>query len=196
MYPSRSTTAPTATQASWQDARLVGFATRAELDVARARLDAMLPCPATERLPLMRAFQRVLAVPAIAPADLPPHARARHDGYAVPAAATFGSSTYNPLSLDVGCSVTAGEAMPVGADAVLPFAAVSVIGATIEITEPVAPGEGVLPAGFAWRRGETVVPHATASPRWIWRARPKPGSKRSRCIAAPRCGCSSPGPRQ
>lgn len=155
MHGSRSTTAP---PAPWQDVRLAGFAARVELDLARARLDAMLPPPALERRPLGQAVGRVLAVAAVAPADVPPQARARHDGYALAAAATFGSSTYNPLALGAGCAVTSGEAMPAGADAVLPFAAVAVHGATIEVTEPAAPGQGVLPAGFAWRCRETIVP--------------------------------------
>lgn len=155
MHGSRSTTAP---PAPWQDVRLAGFAARVELDLARARLDAMLPPPALERRPLGQALGRVLAVAATAAADVPAQARARHDGYALAAAATFGASTYNPLALGAGCAVAAGEAMPAGADAILPFVAVAVHGGTIEVSEPVAPGQGVLPAGFAWRCRETIVP--------------------------------------
>ena len=142
----------------WQDVRLVGFATRVELELARARLDALLPEPTAQTVPLGDALGRILAVSATAPCDLPPLPRARIDGYATTAAATFGASAYNPLELPHALSpVTAGEPMPAGADAVLPFGAVTASGAMLEAMEPAAPGDGVDAKGAAWRRGLTVA---------------------------------------
>ena len=104
----------------------------------------------------------MLAAPATAAADLPPWSRARVDGYALDAAATIGASPYNLLELRLDATgpalrIAAGEPMPPGTDAVLPFSAASASGGTLEIAEPVAPGDGIEPAGSVWRQGEIVV---------------------------------------
>ena len=163
MHPSPTKMAPTVASAAWWDVRLVGFAARSELEAMHGRLDAMVTQLAAGPVPLDEALGRVLAAPATAAADLPPRARARVDGYALDAAATFGAGPYNLLELRLDAAgpatrIAAGEPMPPGTDAVLPFAAASTGDSTLEIAEPVAPGDGIEPAGSVWRQGGMVVP--------------------------------------
>jgi len=122
-------------------------------------LDALLPEPRTERVPLGAAIGRAVAASALAPAELPATPCARIDGYALTAASTFGASSYTPLEPSGGLvEVVAGAAMPPGSDSVLNYGAVAGTAERIEIVDPVAPGEGVMPAGSLWTTGATVIP--------------------------------------
>ena len=144
---------------AWRDVRRVGFAARTELDRARAALDALLPEPRTERVPLGAAIGRTVAASGLASAKLPTTPCARIDGYALAAASTFGASSYTPLEPSSGVvEVVAGAAMPPGSDSVLGYGAVAGTADRIEIVDPVAPGEGIMPAGGLWTTGATVVP--------------------------------------
>jgi molybdopterin molybdotransferase len=162
MHALPMTTAPEAARAPWHDPRLVGFATRTPLAVAQACIDALVGMTDEEEVALADALGRVLARPVVAPADLPPVARARVDGFAIQAAATFGAGPYNPIDLPLAgrsaTSVASGNPLPADADAVLPFALATTRGDTIEITEPVAAGDGVEVAGGGLRRGDEVLP--------------------------------------
>jgi molybdopterin molybdotransferase len=69
------------------------------------------------------------------------------DGWAVSAEGTVDGTAYSPAPLPGAQSVDAGEAMPPGTDAVVPAEAIALRGGVPEAVAPVAPGEGVLPAG-------------------------------------------------
>ena len=143
----------------WRDVRGIGFAGRIELEQARAMLDALLTEPCAEPVPLDAAIGRTTAAAALAPLDLPARLSARSDGYALPATATYGASSYAPIETCDGLvEVAAGAAMPAGSDAVLGYGAAVVTAGRVEIVEPVAPGEGVMPAGGLWAAGATVIP--------------------------------------
>jgi molybdopterin molybdotransferase len=134
-------------------------------------------CTGAETVPLAGALHRVPVAPVTAPHPLPGFARSTVDGYAVRAADTYGVSEGLPGYLDVAGAVQMGTepevtvgpgmvaVMPTGG--VLPPGADSVImveytqeamPGTIEVTRPVAPGEGVVRADEDAAIGAELVP--------------------------------------
>jgi molybdopterin molybdotransferase len=114
------------------------FQSTISLDEARAIVDsAIRPVDGVERVPLAEARGRVLAVDAVADADVPPFSRAAMDGYAVRSEDTSGASRATPRTLHSieevftgqvpqrtvrrgECTAVAtGAPMPAGADAVV-----------------------------------------------------------------------------
>jgi molybdopterin molybdotransferase len=128
------------------------------------RLDA-------ERVPVERAFGRVLAEPVRAGIDLPPFPSSAMDGYAVRAADTAGA----PVRLDVADaiaagspasrSLVAGEAMPIstggvvpdGADAVVPVELTRQADGRVEVGQRVDSGSNVRPRGGDVTAGQVLV---------------------------------------
>lgn len=91
------------------------------------------------------ALGKTLAADAKAAEGRPKTAIALRDGFALSADQTTDASSYAPAPLSPApVRVDAGDALPAQADAVAPLDAVSAQGAALA---PVAPGEGVLPAG-------------------------------------------------
>ena len=107
-------------------------------DALRRILDLCPPLPA-EAKPLHEAVGQVLAQPAIAPFDIPPHDNTAMDGYAVQADSTNGASESAPVRLTVigelaagalydgsvgpgsAVRIMTGAPMPDGADSIVPF---------------------------------------------------------------------------
>lgn len=84
-----------------------------------------------------------LAEPLASRSDLPVQPLALRDGWAVASDEVVGASGYSPISLaQPPRRITIGQALPPGADAVLPLEAVTEIGGVAEVTEGAAPGEG------------------------------------------------------
>ena len=82
---------------------------------------------------------------------------ALRDGWAVNAEDTRDAGPYAPLALQPSpqrCDAFA--ALPPGADAVASLDAVSVAGGIMQITVPLAPAEGVLPAGGDVEAGDIL----------------------------------------
>ena len=136
---------------------------------------------AAEAIPLSEALHRVPAAPVTAPHPLPGFARSTVDGYAVRAADTYGVSEGLPGYLDVAGVVRMGAEPEVtvrpGTVAVMPTGGVLPPGAdavvmveytqeampgTIEVTRPVAPGEGVVRADEDAAAGAELVPAGRA----------------------------------
>ena len=130
-----------------------------------------------ETVPLAGALHRVPLAPVTAPHPLPGFARSTVDGYAVRAADTYGVSEGLPGYLDVAGAVRMGTEPEVtvgpGTVAVMPTGGVLPPGAdavvmveytqeampgTIEVTRPVAPGEGVVRADEDVAAGAQLVP--------------------------------------
>jgi len=83
----------------------------------------------------------------------PAAALALRDGWAVRSELTADAGSYAPAPLPGASWVDAGAPLPSGADAVAPPDAVSVRDGRAEALAPIAPGEGVLPAGTTvWLR--------------------------------------------
>jgi molybdopterin molybdotransferase len=146
------------------------------LDEARALIDgAIASLRRTERVPLVHANGRVLAVDIVADRDVPPFARAAMDGYAVVAEDTFGASRHDPKTLRVVGKVYTGEVptegvgareaaeiatgapMPEGADAVVMVEETERTGADVRIFTPVYPRQNVGRQGADIARGQTVL---------------------------------------
>ena len=133
------------------------------------------PLLAAEEVALAEAVGRVLRQEAVADLDLPPFDRARMDGYALRAGDTAGANPGRPARLrgvgEVAAghsfegTVGAGEAvrimtgapLPAGADAVEKIEVVRVLDGTVEVGEPVTPGQFVTPQGSEARAGEVMV---------------------------------------
>lgn len=88
-----------------------------------------------------------LAMDVFAPETLPSRARALYDGFAVLAEATLDASAYAPIVLKKSVSIISGAPMPGSADAIAKIDAVEVGAEAVELTSPVAAGEGVLEKG-------------------------------------------------
>jgi molybdopterin molybdotransferase len=128
-----------------------------------------------ETVPLSQALRRVTAEPVTARHPLPGFARSTVDGYAVRAADTYGVSEGLPGYLEVTGAVAMGTApavtvrpgtavamptggaIPPGADAVVmvEYTADAMAG-TIEVTRPVAPGDGTVRADEDVRAGQEI----------------------------------------
>jgi molybdopterin biosynthesis enzyme len=113
------------------------------LDLIEQRVAAVAP----RQMPVADAAGRTLVGDVVVP-QLPRQATALRDGFAVDAAALADASAYAPVSFaNAPPRIDAGEALPSGADAVLPVDAVALRGSRAEAVMPVVAGEGVLPAG-------------------------------------------------
>jgi len=115
--------------------------------------------PEDVRLPAARG--RVLAEAIHALGPIPCENRAALDGFAIQASASLGASSYNPIRLPL-IGVNAGDALPAGADAVVPLQlAERDDQACIEIVEPVAAGDNVEQQGAVATIGATMAPAGT-----------------------------------
>jgi molybdopterin molybdotransferase len=124
-----------------------------------------------ERVPVERAFGRVLAEPAAARCDLPPFPSSAMDGYAVRSAdvaeppsslalvgvAPAGKPYDRPVGAGEAIAISTGGVVPEGADTVVPIELVNAANSRIEITEAVAPGANVRPRGGDVIAGATVL---------------------------------------
>lgn len=112
-----------------------------------ARLDALVSPVAAQDTVLDAAIGAVLATDIIASSDMPQHASALSDGWALASEQIVDASSYAPAIVTPAPQwVDAGQQMPAGADVVLPFDALAVMQAHAEVFASAAHGEGVLPA--------------------------------------------------
>ncbi|HXU34939.1 MAG TPA: gephyrin-like molybdotransferase Glp [Blastocatellia bacterium] len=124
-----------------------------------------------ETVALEEAHRRILAEDIVADIDLPPFDRARMDGYAIQSAdlgtahATFRVIGEVPAGAMFAGEVHSGEAVkiftgapvPAGADAVQKVEVTRAEGNTVEITEPVSPGQFITPHASEIAAGEIVA---------------------------------------
>jgi molybdopterin molybdotransferase len=131
------------------------------LETATAWIDAATPRLPTEEVSLCNTPGRMLSEDSCAGSARPPCDRAALDGFAVRAQESVGASAYNPLSLRA-VTVAAGEALPVEADAVVPFEhAQSDETDRVVVVEAVAPGANVERQGAVAAEGAKLVPSGT-----------------------------------
>ncbi len=121
-------------------------------------------------VPLAEAAGSALAADVIAPQALPPGPIALRAGFAVASLELVGASPHSPVMvMPMPTRVWPGMALPDGCDAVLPPDRLRADGAVIEITETVAPGEGVRRAGHDLATGALLARRGTRlSPGVIW----------------------------
>lgn len=129
----------------------------------------------TEKVPLLEAFNRVVAEYVVAPMDIPPFDRSTVDGYAVVAEDTAGADENHPVTLSVCGDVSVGELpkvkvkpgeaaeivtgapIPEGADAVVMAEYVVCKNSVIHVNSAVVKGENIMKRGADIRKGETVL---------------------------------------
>ncbi|CAO3415102.1 molybdopterin-binding protein [Azospirillum endophyticum] len=140
------------------DVRGRGFARRAPVTEAWAWIDDRIVPPPARSLPLVECAGLRLAEAVMALGDWPPADRAAVDGYAVAAADTLGAGSYNPVPLTAAVAVTAGDPLPPGCDAVVPFEAAQAVGPFVEAIDAVAPGSGVERQAAWTRAGSQLLP--------------------------------------
>ena len=140
---------------------------------------ATLPLDRTETVALSDARGRVLARDVLAPADVPPFARAAMDGYAVRAADTAGATRDTPVRLRCVetiytgqmpvqavaaglCSeVATGAPMPDGADAVVMVEETSADGDAVRIFASASAGQNIGRQGQDIRKGQMALAAGT-----------------------------------
>jgi molybdopterin molybdotransferase len=155
-----------------------------------------------ERVPIERAYARVLGEPAVAACDLPPFASSAMDGYALRASDTAaggsrltlagrvaaGSPTDRALGPGEAMAIATGGAVPEGADAVVPLELSRESDGTVELDAPVEPGANVRPRGGDVAAGATVLePGAHLGPAQVG-ALTAAGVSELRCAKRPRVG--------
>jgi molybdopterin biosynthesis enzyme len=91
----------------------------------------------------------------------PPAAIALRDGVALSAEVTLDASSYAPIPVEAAWIET-GDPLPVGTDAIAPTDAIEVRGSATYVFAPLAPGDGVLPAGGDMPAGELIRPRRRA----------------------------------
>jgi len=127
-----------------------------------------LAAPATERVALDAARQRILARTIAADDDYPNSPRSAMDGFAVVAASTpgslrlagevrIGAQPARALASGEAMRVPTGGALPDGADAVVPLEDAHVDGDEVRVRERVTAGDAVVARGSDMRAGETPL---------------------------------------
>ena len=138
-------------------------------------LNLAKPINEVEELPIIKAYQRVLAEDIVSPFDIPFYPRASMDGYAVKASDTFFASPRNNVVLKYKGRLRAGEVknlrvnkgecvavatgapLPPGSDAVVMLEFTELEGRRVKIKKPVYPGENVSLPGEDIEKGEKVL---------------------------------------
>ncbi|WP_377808706.1 molybdopterin-binding protein [Azospirillum sp. A29] len=143
---------------SFYDVRGRGFPRRASLTDGWDWIDRRVAVPAARVLPVADCGGLRLADAVAALGDWPPADRAAADGYAVAAADTLGAGSYNPVPLTAAVAVSAGDPLPAGCDAVIPYEAVQAVGPFAEAIDAVAPGSGVERQGAWTAAGNALLP--------------------------------------
>ncbi|MDI6690630.1 MAG: molybdopterin-binding protein [Candidatus Bathyarchaeota archaeon] len=128
-----------------------------------------------EEIPILEAWNRVLAEDITAKIDIPPFNRSTVDGYAVKAEDAFGAEENKPIKLKVCGAVNVGEPpkiivkkgtaaeivtgapIPEGADAVLMLEHTERKGDELYVYNAVAKNENVMKSGADIRKDETVL---------------------------------------
>jgi molybdopterin molybdotransferase len=120
------------------------------------RLDALVKPVPPRQVEIAAAGGRILAGNPGAVLS-PLRSLALLDGWAVSSDLTTDASSYAPAPLPTATRIDVGEPIPPGADAVAPFDAVEMREGRVEITMPVAVGEGVLATGADADRRSTLA---------------------------------------
>ena len=123
------------------------------LDDLLARVDALVQPVAPRNIKLAAALGRTLARDVIITETLPNAALALRDGWALRSDLTIDASSYAPAPIPGAQWINAGEILPADADAVAPLDVVLTDEGEAQAIAPVAPSEGVLPAGSDFRTG-------------------------------------------
>ena len=123
-----------------------------------ARIDAHVKPVEVRTVELAAAAGRILAHDIVVDRPVPPAALALRDGWAVRSDLTADAGPYAPAPVPAAVRIDVGEPLPSDADAVAYFDAVIVRDGQAQALSPVAPGDGVLPAGADAAGGAVLIP--------------------------------------
>lgn len=157
---------------------------------------------AAERVPIERAFGRVLAEPAEAACDLPPFPSSAMDGYAVRAHDTSsapirlalggriaaGAPATSPLAPGQAMAISTGGVVPDGADAVVQLELARELVGAVELESPVRSGTNVRPRGGDVGSGDVVLQPGVRLGASQVGALAAAGVSEVRCAKRPRAG--------
>ena len=133
-------------------------------------LDAVPSATKTERIPLSKAMDRVLATDQYSPFNVPPHTNSAMDGYAIAftdplpvswrlvGEAYAGRGYPEKLKQGEAVAIMTGAPVPEGADTIIIKEAASLQGATLSIQGGVQKGQHVRLAGEDIPRGSLCLP--------------------------------------
>ncbi|MBP2300228.1 molybdopterin-binding protein [Azospirillum picis] len=141
-----------------RDIRGRGFSRRAALQAAWDWIDRHVAPGAPQPLAPAGCAGLCLAADVPAARDWPAADLAAVDGFAVASSDTLGAGSYNPVPLMAAVAVAAGDRLPAGCDAVIPFEAVQTVGPIVEAIDPVAPGSGIERRGAWAGAGSPLLP--------------------------------------
>lgn len=127
-----------------------------------------LASPSIEHVSIDDAFGRILATAVDSDRAYPDAPRSAMDGFALFAASTPGRLRVtgsirieripeHAIAPGETMRIPTGGIVPEGADAVVPIEEVEILGETIEVREPVAPGDAVIARGADMGAGERVL---------------------------------------
>ena len=138
--------------------------------------DTLNPQPlGIEKIPLIKAYNRILSENIITKLDIPPFNRSTVDGYAVKADDTYESDEKKPTALKIIGTINVGESpkiqirknktvetvtgapIPEGANAVVMVENTQKQGDTLLIYRAVTPDENVMKKGADLKKGDTVL---------------------------------------
>ena len=138
--------------------------------------DTLNPQPlGIEKIPLIKAYNRILSENIITKLDIPPFNRSTVDGYAVKADDTYESDEKKPIALKIIGTISVGESpkiqirknktvetvtgapIPEGANAVVMVENTQKQGDTLLIYRAVTPDENVMKKGADLKKGDTVL---------------------------------------
>jgi molybdopterin molybdotransferase len=170
-------------------------------EAQRLVLERVKPLGA-ERVPIERAFGRVLALPAAAASDLPPFPSSAMDGFAVRSTDTAsaparlaivgqiaaGSPADRALGPGEAMSISTGGVVPTGADAVVPIEHVRQTDGAVELSMDVKPGAHVRERGGDISAGSTVLGAGTLLGAAQVGALAAAGVAEVQCAKRPRAG--------
>ena len=170
-------------------------------EAQRLVLERVKPLGA-ERVPIERAFGRVLALPAAAASDLPPFPSSAMDGFAVRSTDTAsaparlaivgqiaaGSPADRALGPGEAMSISTGGVVPTGADAVVPIEHVTQTDDAVELSTDVKPGAHVRERGGDISAGSTVLGAGTLLGAAQVGALAAAGVAEVQCAKRPRAG--------
>jgi molybdopterin molybdotransferase len=125
--------------------------------------------PILQDIPIAKAAGYCLAHEVKADDDFPVHAVCARDGFALRSEDTLGASDYNPLPLSLlnskatlisgsAIQVSSGDALPDGANAVLPLEQAEIRHKFLDVSSSLAPGEGVIQSHEEYQQHDTLLP--------------------------------------
>ncbi len=165
-----------------------------------------------EEIPLLRAFNRILAQDIVATLDVPPFDRSTVDGYAVNAEDTFSAEENKPAKLKIcgranvgempkatvklgtAIEIVTGAPIPKGANAVVMLEDTELQDDELYVHNAAVAGENIMKTGSDIKKGETILTKGAVLRSGEIGALAAAGSSKIRVYVVPRVAVLSTGP--